>query len=103
MEIIQIKQSFENQLNEQEIKFEKQLNDEQQEHQEHIQNLTEILSTKAHTIEELNAQIDVLKQVNYISDNHSYLYYFQEASTFTDDKRAHERKGAALVCNLSLL
>jgi hypothetical protein len=85
MEINELKQNFEKQLNEQQIENEKQLNNQKNEHQEHIQNLTEILSTKAHTIEELNAQIDVLKQ---------------ETSTFTDEKRAHERKGAALMKDL---
>jgi len=85
MEIVQIKQNFEKQLNEQQIENEKQLNNERHEHEEHIQNLTEILSTKAHTIEELNAQIDVLKQ---------------ESTTFIDEKRTHERKGAALIKDL---
>ncbi|CAF1362135.1 unnamed protein product, partial [Adineta steineri] len=84
-EIYELKNSFETQLNEQQIQNEQQLVNERHEHQEHIQNLTEILSTKAHTIEELNAQIDVLKQ---------------EALTFIDEKRAHERKGATLMKDL---
>ncbi|CAM2714171.1 unnamed protein product [Rotaria socialis] len=84
-EIIENRQTYEQQLNEQQIQYEQQLDDERQKHQEDFQNLTEILSTKAHTIEELNAQIDVLKQ---------------EASTFIDEKRAHERKGATLIKDL---
>ncbi|CAM4871683.1 unnamed protein product [Rotaria socialis] len=83
--IIENRQTYEQQLNEQQIQYEQQLDDERQKHQEDFQNLTEILSTKAHTIEELNAQIDVLKQ---------------EASTFIDEKRAHERKGATLIKDL---
>ncbi|CAF0722314.1 unnamed protein product [Rotaria sordida] len=85
MEIIELKQNFEQQFNEQKIQYEKQLDHKRQKHQENFQNLTEILSAKAHTIEELNAQIDVLKQ---------------EATTFIDEKRAHERKGAALMKDL---
>ncbi|CAF2787109.1 unnamed protein product [Rotaria sp. Silwood2] len=84
-EISELKQNFEQQFNEQKHQHEKQLDDERQKYQENFQNLTEILSTKAHTIEELNAQIDVLKQ---------------EASTFIDEKRAHERKGATLMKDL---
>ncbi|CAM4758557.1 unnamed protein product [Rotaria magnacalcarata] len=83
--LIEHRQTYEQQLNEQQIQYEKQLDDERQKHQEDFQNLTEILSAKAHTIEELNAQIDVLKQ---------------EASTFIDEKRAHERKGATLIKDL---
>ncbi|CAF3387402.1 unnamed protein product [Rotaria sp. Silwood1] len=85
VEINELKQNFEKQFNEQKIQYEKQLDDERQKHHENFQNLTEILSTKAHIIEELNAQIDVFKQ---------------ETSTFIDEKRAHERKGATFMKDL---
>ncbi|UJR35387.1 hypothetical protein I4U23_028144 [Adineta vaga] len=85
IEIDELKKNSEYQFNEQQTQNESLRIQERQEYQEQIQNLTEILSTKARTIEELNAQIDVLKQ---------------EASTFIDEKRTHERKGATFMKDL---
>ena len=85
-----------------------QLNDKAEEtkgeNAEHVQYLTEVLNSKALTIEELNGQIDALREVkpferkNFRGETFFSFVRPQEISAFSDEKRAHERKGAALVC-----
>lgn len=85
IKINELKENYEKRLSDLQIEHEKILNDEKVEHQKEIQNFEESLCANARTIEELNAQNDLLKQ---------------DAETFQDDKRAHERKGTALMKDL---
>jgi len=85
IKINELKENYEKRLTDLQIEHKQILEDEKLEHEKEIQNFNETLSANTQTIEELNAQISVLTQ---------------EAETFKDDKRAHERKGTAFMKDL---
>ncbi|CAF0909026.1 unnamed protein product [Didymodactylos carnosus] len=84
-ELIETKNNHEMELNEKYAEYQQAIIAKQHLFQESIDNLNEMLREKNETNSELNAQLDVLKQ---------------ESLTHVEDKRAHERKGAALLKDL---